>query len=302
MVGKCRVFRFSDVEVREDELRATHNGEPLSIEPKAFRVLLYLLQHAGHLVSKSELMNAVWGDTAVTENSLTRAVAVLRRVLQDDPHQPHFIETVSTAGYRFICPVDGEGKASEAPIDFVSEASHNETSQATCAVVPISPKSRSARRRLVMTGSSAVLLALLTVTIWYRRHPLPAPHIIDYIQLTHAPGIKEVAAVDVNRLYVNLSTFPETVLQMPIDGGELVPISIQLPEDERPIPGMSAGDFPNAYDLSPDGSSLLCSGPTYSLWSLTVTGNPIRHLATAEGAAWSPDGGSIVYTWRGISS
>ena len=97
-----QVFRFADLEVHEQELRATRAGQQLEIEPKAFRVLVYLVKHAGHLVSKSELMDAVWGETAVTDNSLTRAIALLRRVLEDDPHQPDFIETVSTAGYRFI--------------------------------------------------------------------------------------------------------------------------------------------------------------------------------------------------------
>ena len=66
-----QVFRFADLEVHEHELRATRGGQTLEIEPKAFRVLVHLIKHAGHLVSKSELMDAVWGETAVTENSLT---------------------------------------------------------------------------------------------------------------------------------------------------------------------------------------------------------------------------------------
>src|SRR5215469_16050582 len=102
------VFLFADFEVREHELRVTRSGHHLSIEPKAFRVLLYLLRHSGRLVPKEELFKGVWGETAVTDNSLTRAIALLRRVLQDNPHQPHFIETVATAGYRFICPVLNE--------------------------------------------------------------------------------------------------------------------------------------------------------------------------------------------------
>ncbi len=64
-------FRFADVEVREPELRVIRSGEPLAIEPKAFRVLIYLLRHAGRLVAKEELLTAVWGDVAVTENSLS---------------------------------------------------------------------------------------------------------------------------------------------------------------------------------------------------------------------------------------
>ena len=99
-------FRFADIEVSEIELRVIRSGEPLAIEPKALRVLICLLRHAGHLVSKEDLLTAVWGDTAVTDNSLSRAVASLRRTLNDDPHNPHFIETVSSSGYRFICPVE----------------------------------------------------------------------------------------------------------------------------------------------------------------------------------------------------
>jgi TolB-like protein/DNA-binding winged helix-turn-helix (wHTH) protein/tetratricopeptide (TPR) repeat protein len=114
-VQTCCTFRFAGFEVREEELRVTRHGEPLSIEPKAFRVLLYLLRHAGHLVTKNELLEAVWGDTAVTENSLTRAIALVRRVLEDDPHQSHFIETVATAGYRFICPVETDASEVATP-------------------------------------------------------------------------------------------------------------------------------------------------------------------------------------------
>src|SRR5215469_15757092 len=102
---KCSVFRFSDVEVDERELQLKRDGKALPVEPKAFRVLLYLLRNPGRLISKSELLDAGWGDTAVTENSLTRNIALLRRLLDDDTRAPRYIETVSTAGYRFICPV-----------------------------------------------------------------------------------------------------------------------------------------------------------------------------------------------------
>jgi len=127
---------------------------------------------------------------------------------------------------------------------------------------------------------------------------MPSPHITDYIQLTHDSKFKEVAATDGNRIYVNLLE-TDAVLQAPITGGELAPIPIQFPGEERPIPGLAPGDFPFVYDLSQDGSTFLCAGPTYSLWSVTTTGNLMRHLGTAQGAAWSPDGRNIVYTWRG---
>jgi eukaryotic-like serine/threonine-protein kinase len=100
------VFRFSDIEVHEAELHIRRNGDVLPVEPKAFRVLLHLLRNPGRLIPKDELINAGWGDTAVSENSLTRNIALLRRLLDDDPHDPRYIETVSTVGYRFVCPVE----------------------------------------------------------------------------------------------------------------------------------------------------------------------------------------------------
>jgi DNA-binding winged helix-turn-helix (wHTH) protein len=97
------VFRFSSVEVHEWEGRLKRAGQLLPVEPKGFRVLVYLLRNPGRLVPKNELLNAGWGETAATENSLTRNIALLRRLLEDETRAPRYIETVSTAGYRFIC-------------------------------------------------------------------------------------------------------------------------------------------------------------------------------------------------------
>src|ERR1017187_10297823 len=113
MANKSFVFRFSDVEVREREFSLTKAGEVLPVEPKAFRVLLALLRNPGKLIGKEELLNAVWGDAMVTDNSLARSVALLRRLLGDETRNPRYIETVATVGYRFVCPVevmeDGNG-------------------------------------------------------------------------------------------------------------------------------------------------------------------------------------------------
>jgi len=103
---KCLVFKFADVEVREREFCLAKAGEVLPVEPKAFRVLLFLLRNPHRLIAKDELLNAVWNDYAVSENSLTRAIATLRRLLGEDSREPRYIETVPTVGYRFLCNVE----------------------------------------------------------------------------------------------------------------------------------------------------------------------------------------------------
>jgi DNA-binding winged helix-turn-helix (wHTH) protein/Tol biopolymer transport system component len=102
---KSLVFRFDDVEVREREFLLIKAGEALPVEPKAFRVLLFLLRNPGRLVTKDEILGAVWNDCTVSDNSLTRSIATLRRLLGDDIHEPRYIATVPTVGYRFLCDV-----------------------------------------------------------------------------------------------------------------------------------------------------------------------------------------------------
>jgi DNA-binding winged helix-turn-helix (wHTH) protein len=102
---KSLVFRFDDVEVREREFLLIKAGEALPVEPKAFRVLLFLLRNPGRLVTKDEILGAVWNDCAVSDNSLTRSIAALRRLMGDDTHEPRYIATVPTVGYRFLCDV-----------------------------------------------------------------------------------------------------------------------------------------------------------------------------------------------------
>ena len=94
MPSKSFVFRFDDVEVREREFTLIKAGKVLTVEPKAFRALLFLLHNPQRLITKEELLNTVWGDAAVTDGSLTRCVWLLRSALGDDIRQPRYIKTV----------------------------------------------------------------------------------------------------------------------------------------------------------------------------------------------------------------
>ncbi len=75
------------------------------IEPKVMRVLLTLASRQDHVFSKEELISAVWPDTFVSDDVLTRCISILRRVTEDDPQAPHFIQTVPKRGYRLVAPL-----------------------------------------------------------------------------------------------------------------------------------------------------------------------------------------------------
>ncbi|HEV8431116.1 MAG TPA: AAA family ATPase [Pyrinomonadaceae bacterium] len=80
-------------------------AEEIKIRPKAFAVLNYLLTRSGQLVTKEELLNAVWPETFVGDAVLKVTVRQLREVLDDDPKCPRFIETSHRRGYRFIAEI-----------------------------------------------------------------------------------------------------------------------------------------------------------------------------------------------------
>jgi DNA-binding winged helix-turn-helix (wHTH) protein/tetratricopeptide (TPR) repeat protein len=90
--------------------------QAIKLRPKAFAVLHYLLERSGQLVTKEQLLNAVWPETFVTDAVLKVTIRQLRNLLGDDPNSPQFIETAHRRGYRFIAKVGrGSQQISQQP-------------------------------------------------------------------------------------------------------------------------------------------------------------------------------------------
>ena len=85
--------------------KVDEDDEKIRLTPKGFAVLRYLVEHAGRLVTQSELLEAVWPDTFVQPEVLKSQVLDIRRALGDDPKHPQFIETLPRRGYQFIAPI-----------------------------------------------------------------------------------------------------------------------------------------------------------------------------------------------------
>ncbi|MGA2538715.1 MAG: winged helix-turn-helix domain-containing protein [Terracidiphilus sp.] len=301
MANKSFVFRFADIEVRQREFSIVKAGEVLPIEPKAFRVLLILLRNPQKLISKEELLNAVWGDAAVTENSLTRSIALLRRLLGDDTHNPRYIETIATVGYRLICKVEvaedasgvlkpagetpGNAAAQEAAVVSAEQADHGVGRESASAY----PK-RDGRKRLAgrLLATAAVLAVGIAAAIWYLHRPLPQPRISAYTRITHDGHEKLLAGTDGSRLYF-MQMQPKSLNQVGVAGGEVA----QIPAE---VPGIVF-----MLDASPDGSNLLVNSlasgsDEESLWIVRALGGSSRRIANDESATFSPDGSSIAYS------
>jgi DNA-binding winged helix-turn-helix (wHTH) protein len=87
----------------------------LPLTAKALRVLGLLVAHAGQLVSKDTLFEAVWPEAAVSDGVLTNCIGELRRALGDTAQTPRFIQTVHRRGYRFLAPVTVLAPPAEPP-------------------------------------------------------------------------------------------------------------------------------------------------------------------------------------------
>lgn len=96
------IYQCDDIVVEPRAHRLERAGVALSVEPKAFAVLVVLLQQAGEVVGKDELLDAAWGHRHVTPGVLTRVISQLRHILGDCASSPRYIATVHTLGYRFI--------------------------------------------------------------------------------------------------------------------------------------------------------------------------------------------------------
>src|SRR5580658_7786367 len=102
-------YQFDNVEVKRNAHEVLRDGKPLALEPKAFRVLLYLIENRDRAIGKDELIEKVWDGIAVTDNALSRIVAQLRKELGDDAKQSRYIQTLPTIGYRFIAELGSSG-------------------------------------------------------------------------------------------------------------------------------------------------------------------------------------------------
>jgi DNA-binding winged helix-turn-helix (wHTH) protein len=95
------IYEFGPFRVDGEKEILLRSGQPVSLNPKAFQILLVLLRHSKEVVTKDELMKAVWPDTFVEEANLSRNIFLLRRALGESPQDHLYILTVPGRGYRF---------------------------------------------------------------------------------------------------------------------------------------------------------------------------------------------------------
>jgi TolB-like protein/DNA-binding winged helix-turn-helix (wHTH) protein/Tfp pilus assembly protein PilF len=170
--GAPRRFRIGNWLVEADLNRLSHGDTEHRIEPKLMEVLVTLAAHPGELVSKQFLLDTVWPDTVVVDGVLKRCIAELRRLFEDDAHNPRVIETIQRRGYRLLAPVATpvEANTQTAPVMAAAAAA---IAAAPTAISPTAVRP-SGRRQGVLLATVAGALAVAGI-ISYSRWPGALP-------------------------------------------------------------------------------------------------------------------------------
>src|SRR5581483_1754304 len=264
MTAEITNYQFDTVEVRPAACEVLRDGKLVSLEPKAFRVLLYLIENRDRAVAKDELIRAVWQAAAVTDNALTRIIAQLRRELGDDARQARYIQTLPTLGYRFV---------------------------AELKVLPATTPVQARTRRPVMIALVAVVLAAAVGLAWRTRPDAgssnsPVP--LHPVQVTSSPDLDAGGSFSPDGKSIvyssNRSGRFELYVQPLGGGGHEVAITSDSRQNIEPA-------------WSPDGQSIAYhSAGAHGIWIVPSSGGTPRQVSKFGSApAWSPDSRTLAF-------
>ncbi len=99
---KEQTYSFAEFEIDASKRRLSKNGSPVALNPKAFDLLLALIENRGRIVQKEELLEAVWANQFVEENNLTVHISALRKIFGEKKGEHKFIVTIPGKGYKFV--------------------------------------------------------------------------------------------------------------------------------------------------------------------------------------------------------
>jgi tetratricopeptide (TPR) repeat protein/DNA-binding winged helix-turn-helix (wHTH) protein len=176
-------YRCEDVEIDSAQGYLKRGGQEQYLRQQSFHVLLYLLERRQRPITKEELIQNFWHDTAVTDNALVQCIAEIRRALGDDPRQARFVKTIPKVGYRFISPVEEEAPAvSPVPASDLAEP-----------VLPEVARAEPWFERRLSVILMVLGLAAGTMVLWLTlRHP-GGPR--TEVTLPRVPGTKPLAVM-----------------------------------------------------------------------------------------------------------
>jgi Tol biopolymer transport system component/DNA-binding winged helix-turn-helix (wHTH) protein len=285
----------------------TREGVERHVEPKVMKVLLVLVSQQGRVVAKEELISAVWSGTFVGDDVLTRCISILRRITEDNPHTPRFIQTIPKVGYRLVAEVNelpGEEITDFDTVTLTSAAESEPTDTLELPSAQMLPKPSPRLGKAIAAGLTVALLLASIASIWsYQKARIRVGGVIppfETIQFTSYAGEQTQPAFAPDGKRIAFVWIAEDAQSRRIY------IKTIGSEDVRPLtPGTEDQQFSPAW--SPDGRQIAYLAMAKDGLSLYVadvgsSAPPRRLLIPQEpshweqGAlSWSPSGKSLIY-------
>jgi DNA-binding winged helix-turn-helix (wHTH) protein/Tol biopolymer transport system component len=160
-------YSFDEFTLDVTARKLLRDGAATALPSRAFDALVYLIERRERLVPKNELIEAIWTDVVVSDDSLTHAISVLRRALADERAHPKYIETVPRRGYRFIGTVRiDETSAVDSPV--VPPTSPHDLPARTPPATATRPAGRLSRAAWIATSAAAIAVGvtLAVISTW----------------------------------------------------------------------------------------------------------------------------------------
>jgi DNA-binding winged helix-turn-helix (wHTH) protein/predicted Zn-dependent protease len=169
---ESRIYRFGPFRIEPGTRSLTLHEQAVPLTPKAFDLLLYMARNAGRLLTKEELLAAVWPDSIVEEGNLSQNVFLLRKALGETSKANRYILTVPGRGYQFAALAEAEAS------QVVVHAAHTHTTAIVEEEYFESVPAKRRSRRWIWAGSAALATMACAGAIVYRaaRRPMPGGH------------------------------------------------------------------------------------------------------------------------------
>jgi Tol biopolymer transport system component/DNA-binding winged helix-turn-helix (wHTH) protein len=298
-----RQYRFGCYTLDAGRRLLWKDGGLVPLTPKTVDVLAFLIERAGQVVEKDDLLRFVWPNTVVEENNLARHVSMLRKALQQRRGQHDFISTIPGHGYMFVAPVEEVDEAVTPVPTFDVVPEEEAGAEAVAAVPPASqqPPSVSGAGRSSRFAILALAAAVAVVTgavLLYRSGGGAATSRVELRQLTFGGGVQRDPAWSPDGAWLAYAA----------DGAGSLDIYRRSVADPAPVRLTSDAADESQPDWSPDGRWLAFRSERDGggIYVLPATGGT-PHLVARFGffPRWSPDGSRILFRGsmlRGIDS
>ncbi|MFC6646498.1 DPP IV N-terminal domain-containing protein [Granulicella cerasi] len=288
------------------------------IEPKVMKVLVTLAQRQGKVFTKEELVATVWPNTFVSDDALTRCISILRRVVEDAPQDPHYIQTIPKVGYRLVAPVSfALEEAEEVPalgeaVEYLPPAIEPTAPQIQILeapplveTLPLAVLEERRTRSTFLLAAAATTLALVLCaiggTIWYMKtRTLDAASLEttaltgdagEQLQPAFSPSGKTIAYVQVNTNIASRRIYLKNIGQ----------------ESKRSLNNDGIQQFSPVW--SPDGKEIAYFGRSDAGLGIYIAATNQPNAAPRKvyipqetssweqgGLSWSPDGKFLLFS------